>query len=221
VVSVAAVDTRAETLTLLARLLDYPTPRLPDDVTTLVGLVAEDAPRAAALLLLFLDELERTPSGRLEELYSSAFDFDLPTEAGLSCYPHVGHYLLGESYRRSRLLVGLLERYREHGFEVPEGELPDHLAVILRFLAHAPDSDAAAEIVSEALLPALARMTHERPPRAAEPDGRRLYLGVLEAIRLVLREALWPHAVVASYALAVEQGPAGEDVSPRVGCGGR
>jgi hypothetical protein len=63
-------------------------------------------------------------------------------------------------------------------------------------------------------------MTHERPPSASEPDGRRLYLGVLEAIRLVLREAIWPHVTVASYPLALEHGPVGQDVSPRAGCGG-
>jgi nitrate reductase delta subunit len=220
-VTVAACDTRTETLTLLAELLEYPSPSLPAAVAASAERVAEDAPRAAALLTMFLDELERMPSSRLEELYASAFDFDLPTEAGLSCYPHVGHYLLGESYRRSRFLVGLLECYREHGFEVPDGELPDHLAVILRFLAHAPDSDAAGEVVGDALLPALGRMTHERPPSRSEPDGRRLYLGVLEAIRLALVEALWPHVTVASYPAAVEHGPVGQDVSPRVGCGGR
>jgi nitrate reductase delta subunit len=218
-VSVATCVTRAETLTLLAELLEHPSPRLPASVAACIELTAEGSPRAAALLAAFLDELERMPSGRLEELYVSAFDFDLPTEAGLSCYPHVGHYLLGESYRRSRLMVGLLERYREHGFDVPAAELPDHLAVILRFLAHAPDSETAGEIVGEALLPALARMTHERPPSDSEPDGRRLYLGVLEAIRLVLLEQLWPDAVVASYPVALEHGPVGQDVSPRVGCG--
>ena len=138
----------------------------------------------------------------------------------MSCYPYIGHHLLGESYRRSRFMVGLQERYREHGFEVPPEELPDHVLVVLRFLAHAPDSDLAEEIVGEALLPALARMTHEGDGSELGGDsGRGLYLGVLEAIRLVLAEQLWPHTAVCSYPLALEHGPATEDVGAGMGCG--
>jgi nitrate reductase molybdenum cofactor assembly chaperone len=220
VVSVAVCDTRAQVLTLLADLLDYPGPGLPAKAAECRGLVQDSSPRAAKLLGVFLDALERTPSGRVEELYAAAFDLDMPTDVGVSCYPYIGHHLLGESYRRSRFMVGLLERYREHGFEVPPEELPDHVLVVLRFLAHAPDSDLAEEVVGEALLPALARMTHEGGGEPAGDGGRGLYLGVLEAIRLVLAEQLWPHTAVCSYPLALEHGPVAGDVGPRTGCAG-
>jgi nitrate reductase molybdenum cofactor assembly chaperone len=221
VVSVAVCATRAQVLSLLADLLEYPGPSLPGTVAECRELVADASPRAAELLGTFLDELERTPSGRVEELYAAAFDFDLPTDVGVTCYPHIGHHLLGESYRRSRFMVGLLERYREHGFEPPADELPDHVIVVLRFLARVPDSECAEEIVGEALLPALARMTQEGEGDELEAaGGRELYLRVLEAVRLVLAEQLWPDVPVCSYTLTFERGPATDDVSPRTGCGG-
>jgi nitrate reductase molybdenum cofactor assembly chaperone NarJ/NarW len=215
----AVCDTRTQVLSLLGDLLEYPLPTLPATVVECRELVAGDSPRAAGLLGAFLEELERTPSGRVEELYAGAFDFDRPTDVGVSCYPYIGHHLLGESYRRSRFMVGLQGRYREHGFEVPPAELPDHVLVVLRFLAHAPDTELAEEVVGEALLPALSRMTHEGA--AGETDGesgRGLYIGVLEAIRLVLHEQLWPNTTVCSYPLALEHGPVPEDVGPGKGC---
>jgi hypothetical protein len=63
-------------------------------------------------------------------------------------------------------------------------------------------------------------MTHDGDRRDLERDtGRGLYLGVIEAIRLVLAEQLWPDTVVCSYPLAVEHGPATEDVGAAPGCG--
>ena len=201
-VRVAVCDTRTQLLSLLADLVDYPGPELPARVAACRALVEESSPRAGALFAAFADDVERTPAGRLEELYAVAFDLELPTGIEPSCYPYVGHHLLGESYRRSRFMVGLLERYREHGFEPAPGELPDHVLVILRFLAHAPDSELAEEIVGEALLPALGQMTHEGDEDALAGDGgRRIYLRVLEAIRLVLAEELWPDTAVARYEL--------------------
>lgn len=213
----AVCDMRTQVLSLLGDLLEYPSPELPARAEACRELVGDASPRAAELLGAFVDALERTPSGRLEELYAGAFDFDRPTDVGVSCYPYIGHHLLGESYRRSRFMVGLLERYREHGYDIPPEELPDHALVVLRFLAHAPDSDLAEEIVGEALLPALSRMTHEGDTTERE-SGRGLYLGVLEAIRLVLHEQLWPHTTVCSYPLALEHGPAPEDVGAGKGC---
>ena len=194
--------TRTHLVSLLADLVDYPGPELPARIAECRALVEESSPRAAVLLGAFADGVERIPAGRLEELYAVAFDLELPTGVEPSCYPYVGHHLLGESYRRSRLMVGLLERYREHGFEPPPGELPDHLLVILRFLEHAPDSELSEEIVGEALLPALGRMTHEGDAQALEGEtGRRIWLRAIEAIRLVLAQVLWRDVSVAEYEL--------------------
>jgi nitrate reductase delta subunit len=181
-VSTVAVD-RRQAVRLLADLLDYPGPELEETVLVCRELVS---PAAASLLDGFLDDLERLGLDRMEELYAGSFELEA------ACYPYVGHQLLGESYRRSRFMVGLRERYAEHGFEPDTRELPDHLGVMLRFLSHCDDG----ELVGEALLPALARMTdHERTT----------YIRLLEAIRLALAD-LWPDVEPCLYENAIEGG---------------
>src|SRR5262245_9797065 len=192
----ARTPQRTEVLSALADLLDYPQNSLGRSVRDTRALVADDSPAAAALLDRFAADVDALPPGRLEELYAVAFD--LGTASASATYPYIGHHLLGESYRRSRFMVGLLERYREHGFEVGD-ELPDHLLVILRFLASDPDPETAEVIVGEALLPALGRMTSEGDEAELEgASGGRVYLRLLEAVRLAVR-GLWPGVEVASY----------------------
>jgi nitrate reductase delta subunit len=169
------------TVDRLAGLLEYPGPDL-------VAIVREC--RGCPELDRFLAEIEDLPPGRLEELYSSAFDLDA------AFYPYVGHHLLGETYRRSRFMVGLLDRYAEHGFEPDRSELPDHLVVLLRFLAHCEDDELCAELVGEAILPAIERMTR---------DGRNVYVHVLNAIRAALAD-LWPEVEPCTYEPVVAGG---------------
>jgi hypothetical protein len=50
-------------------------------------------------------------------------------------------------------------------------------------------------------------MTHDGDPDALAGDGgRRIWLRVIEAIRLVLAEELWPHVPVAQYELDLVAG---------------
>ncbi len=148
-----------------AEILEYPRSDVLSAAQACRALAAQVSPRAAAHLDAFVRFAEGVSPERLEEIYSSTFDLD-PT-----CHPYVGYHLLGESYKRSAFLVGLKERYRAHGFSVPAGELPDHLAVLLRFLAVCDDPVLSSEIVHEALLPALARMTKERESDTEQPQG--------------------------------------------------
>jgi nitrate reductase delta subunit len=196
---------RAQIVSLLADLIDYPRAGLAETVAECRQRVVWATPAAGDLLDVFVDDVERLPLGRLEELYSNAFDLDTLSASDATCYPYVGHHLLGETYRRSRFMVGLLERYHEHGFAVEHGELPDHVLVMLRFLARCPDDELAEELVGEAILPALARMTQNGAEAGlAGESGRRIYLRVLEAIRLVLEQQLWPDTVACSYEAAPE-----------------
>ena len=193
-------ESRAYVVSLLADIIDYPHPGLAEEAAECRALVADSSPDAAALLDVFIADLERIPAGKLEELYSGAFDLDTLSEFDATCYPYVGHHLLGETYRRSRFMLGLLQRYRAFGYEVPAGELPDHLLVMLRFLVRCTDEELADELVGEALLPALSRMTKDGEEAGLEGEGgRRIYLRVLEAVRLTLAEVLWPDIVPASY----------------------
>jgi nitrate reductase assembly molybdenum cofactor insertion protein NarJ len=214
-VTVSAQADRMRVVSLLADLIDYPQPGLAATVVECRQDVVDSVPAAAILLDAFLGDIERLTAGRLEELYSNAFDLDTLSGFDATCYPYVGHHLLGESYRRSRFMVGLLERYQQHGFAVVAGELPDHLLVMLRFVARCPDEDLAEELVGEAILPALARMTQNGEEATSEGEsGRRIYLRVLEAIRLVLQEQLWPNTVVCSYEPALEPATTSRGASP-------
>lgn len=169
-------------LELFAELLEYPWRSPADAVAECQALLAAEEPEAAARLARFRAFVERTPLGRIQEIYGSIF------ELSPSCPPYVGYHLLGETYKRSAFLVGLRERYATQDYRV-EGELPDHLAVMLRFLARAGDGETSRELVTDALLPALERMRTVRDDAVAK--GRRrvgaaAYADVLRALTLML-----------------------------------
>ncbi len=151
-----------------AEMLDYPHPGLARGVRKTAEILAADRGKASALLEQFGNFVETTPAGRVEEIYTATFDF-----VG-AFHPYIGHHLLGDSYKRSVLLLGLKERYRSFGFDAGI-ELPDHLAVVLRFLAACGDAKLGEELISEALLPALSKMLGEEPagciPNQAQDDG--------------------------------------------------
>lgn len=176
-------------LGLFADMLEYPRPGLAEIVRECEALVSPGNPEAATLLGGFRALVEEISPGRLEEIYTGTFDLDA------TCYPYVGYHLFGESYKRSVFLLELRERYRAQGFDV-ENELPDHLAVLLRFLAINDDVTLTGEIVHEALLPTLERMTgkarsagydEEKPLGSQDHSRHSPYHGVLEALRLVLQ----------------------------------
>lgn len=183
-------ETVRRALGCFADLLEYPRGNVSAAAEECVALLAQKLPEAAAFILEFQSLAARRPPGQLEELYTGTFDLD-PV-----CYPYVGYHVFGETYKRSIFLVALKERYRACGLTV-DSELADHVSVMLRYLARSQDADDVDVILREALLPALQRMTgraksagHEdeapAPPSAEATDERRLYRGVLEALRRLL-----------------------------------
>ena len=179
-------------LALFAEALDYPEDGIAETARECEQAARDDAPVAVVPLAEFAAFVAERPLGELQELYTAAFDLDTLSDLDATCYPYVGHHLFGESHKRSAFLVGLAERFRAHGFTV-ERELPDHLVVLLRFAAACPDEELVGELVDEALLPALERMTGGA--EAIEgPQSRRVYLQVLLGLRLTLEAAEQAHA---------------------------
>lgn len=158
---------------LFADVLEYPTPKLASQAKECAELLLMESPKAAALMGGFHTFVERTSLDRLEELYTSTFDLQMV------CYPYVGYHLFGESYKRGAFLAKLNEHYRAHGFSAGK-ELPDHVAVLLRFLAMDADEDFNSTLVSEGLVPALDEMVE------AFGDKRNGYRQVVQALRLLL-----------------------------------
>lgn len=134
---------------------------------------------ARALLARFLARAEQAGPHEMEELFTSTFDLR-PASA-----PYVGHQLCGESPQRGAFLARLAEVYQEEGFR-PEGELPDHLSVVLRFLATARPGPAREDLLTDGLVPALERMLAE----LADPENP--YRAVLAALRAALAPARQP-----------------------------
>ncbi|MGE5620680.1 MAG: nitrate reductase molybdenum cofactor assembly chaperone [Sphingomonadaceae bacterium] len=158
---------------LLGELLEYPTPDLPARAAICRRLLADCLPEAASLLADFSAFVENTPLGDVEELYTATFDL-----APL-CSPYAGYQLAGEDdAKRTALMVRLQDLYRSAGFS-PGGELPDHVAVLFRFLAVQGDAALQRDLVDDLLLPALRRM-------ASLLEGKNAYEGVIGAAALVL-----------------------------------
>jgi nitrate reductase delta subunit len=170
-------DPGCQVLNLFAKLLEYPTSALADQVRLCVECLPVAYPVAADHLVEFLHSLEGLSQPQVEELYTSTFDMQ-PI-----CYPYVGYHLFGDSYKRGAFMAKLIEGYRAFGYSV-ENELPDHVAVILRFFAlsaEARRSDFGHTLLLEGFLPALQKMIKE-----LEAQANHAYLPVFSALSLIL-----------------------------------
>ena len=180
-------------LVQFAAMLDYPNTELPATAATCASMLAAERSEAARLVDAFAAYTASTPLSQIEEAYTGVFDLDP------KCALYIGYHLFGESYKRSVFLLGLNERFAAQRY-TPAGEVPDHLTIVLRCLAHATDEDLAQELIADAVLPALDRMTgrikapdlDEPPAEIPAPDSaaaqRAPFVDLLEALRLVLRD---------------------------------
>ncbi len=131
-----------------AGILEYPEGPLESAIEECVRLLGGEHAGAANLLRRFEAELAGFDLGRLQETYAGSFDL-VP-----DCSLNLGYHLFGDDWRRSIFLANLIDRYRECGF-YPERELPDHLCVMLRFLARREPVTGKDPLIDECLVPAL------------------------------------------------------------------
>ena len=135
-------------LALFAEILDYPRPGLAELARACEEQVCESAREGLREFRRFVTGV---PREKLEEAYTETFDL------GVESCPYVGYHLFGDGYQRSRFLQELNARYRARGF-APGSELPDHLPVMLRYLAAREAGAEREEILHEAIEPALQKM---------------------------------------------------------------
>lgn len=131
---------------LWADALDYPGAGWPQVLAR-----CRAAAEGGGQLEAFVAAVGDMPLGAQQEAYAAAFD--MQPEMSLS----TGFHLFGDDYLRSAFLARLAEIFREQQFAVGT-ELPDHACLLLRFLAQAGGSPAAAGLAEECLAPALARV---------------------------------------------------------------
>jgi nitrate reductase delta subunit len=120
------------TLKAFSLLLSYPTRELQHAMPEISAVLASDT-RLTAAARRALRPLIEEMSGRdiydLEEQF--VLLFDRSRTLSLNLFEHVH----GESRDRGGAMVSLVETYREGGFDPVTSELPDHLPVLLEFLA--------------------------------------------------------------------------------------
>ncbi len=123
--------TRADSYEALSRLIDYPAEKtgLQSDCTMVSGFMKQQKMNSK-LLSAFADFAETATLAALQEEYVATFDFNPATA------PYLGHHLFGDNQKKGGYMIMLKQEYLRCGYS-PEGvELPDHLAVVLGFLAH-------------------------------------------------------------------------------------
>lgn len=154
------------TLKAFSVLLGYPTAELQAALPAIGGALAAETRLTTAdrrALRPLLARLAETDLYQLQEEYVALFDRS--RTLSLNLFEHVH----GESRDRGGAMVSLLETYRDGGFEPVTTELPDHLPVLLEFLATQP-AGTAREVLADAahILQAVGeRLTRRESPYAA------------------------------------------------------
>jgi len=187
VVAESAATNEARVLARFADLLEYPRSDVAQTARECRALLAPEQAEAVALLDEFVAFAERTPQDAIEEIFTATFDLNA------SCHPYIGYHMFGEAYQRSALLLELKDRFREYDFDCGV-ELPDHIAVLLRFMSICTDAEMVEEIAREALLRTIEPMTLAPEADASEGeeeapivfDVGNDYRRVLQALRFVL-----------------------------------
>ncbi|MDP2731192.1 MAG: nitrate reductase molybdenum cofactor assembly chaperone [Dehalococcoidales bacterium] len=168
-----AEDTR-QLCRLFADVLEYPDGSTLEALTRCISELNGVCPESARPMQSFLKFAQAQDTGRLEELYTRTFDI-VPAQT-----LYVGYHIFGETPKRSTFLVRLQEAYQSHQFS-SDGELPDHLCILLRFLSIASEPEFVSPLIQEALLPAL-----EKLEEAFKKD-REGYGTIISSLKLFLK----------------------------------
>ncbi|KUJ85464.1 nitrate reductase [Ruegeria marisrubri] len=176
------------TLKALSLILSYPSRELQAAMPDIGGVLAADSRLTAAArreLRPLVEELSGGDLYDLEERYVALFDRS--RTLSLNLFEHVH----GESRDRGTAMVSLLETYRDGGFELSTTELPDHLPVLLEFLATRP-AEEAREILADAahILEALSARLERRESAYGAVFAALLQLAGVEADKEAVAELL-------------------------------
>jgi nitrate reductase delta subunit len=121
--------------------------------------------------------VETSALARLQEEYVATFDFN-PVVA-----LYLGHHLFGDNQKKGAYLVRLKQEFGRHGFTPSGNELPDHLPLLLGFLAcltRNVEDEVRRSFISECVLPGVERLTSAFSDRKDSP-----WKSVVEATRLL------------------------------------
>jgi len=161
----------------LARMLDYPAEKqqLQTDYelvsTFLNGLQLDSA------IASFADFAAASSLAVLQEEYVATFDFNPATA------PYLGHHLFGDNQKKGGYMIMLKQEFERCGFTPTGTELPDHLSVVLGFLAHLArqeEYETRQPFIAASVLPGVERLSVAFADRKDSP-----WKAVVEAARLL------------------------------------
>ena len=110
-------------------LLDYPDQNLLDQADMLRSASRSLPAEIGGSIRTFLAHLESTPLPELQADYVETFDTRRRCNLFLTYFAH------GDTRKRGMALLRFKQAYLRSGFELDDGELPDHLCVVLEFAA--------------------------------------------------------------------------------------
>ena len=167
----------AESYASLARMLDYPAGK--------EGMLADHGTVGRFLRKKEIESplepfgrfVESSELARLQEEYVATFDFN-PAVA-----LYLGHHLFGDNRKKGPYLIRLKQEFGRHGFTPSGNELPDHLPLVLGFLAYLArnvEAEVRRSFISEWVLPGVERLSAAFATRRDSP-----WKPVVEAARLL------------------------------------
>jgi nitrate reductase delta subunit len=121
--------------------------------------------------------VETSTLARLQEEYVATFDFN-PSVA-----LYLGHHLFGDDRKKGAYLIRLKQEFGRHGFTPSGSELPDHLPLVLGFLAYLArnaEGRIRRSFLSECVLPGVERLVAAFSARGDSP-----WKPVVESARLL------------------------------------
>ena len=158
----------------LADVLHYPAGGTRQTLDEVLALLRPDFPEAAEHIDAFITETADFRIEDLQEAYGRAFDISP------QCVPYLSVFLFGEeSFKRAELMTGLKEAYERANLDCAP-ELPDHIAVVLRY-SEAFEPEEWSELITFCLPGPLKAMV------AGLTDSASPYRHVLLAVRDVLK----------------------------------
>jgi len=169
--------TIAESYASLARMLEYPEKKE-------LLMAASDAVRSflrkhdkEAILDPFAEFVATSTLEELQEDFVATFDFN-PAVA-----PYLGHHLYGDNQKKGAYMIRLKQEFGRYGFTPKGNELPDHLPLILGFLAHLARNEEKGtrqSLIADCVLPGVQRLNSGFASRQDSP-----WKPVVEAARIL------------------------------------
>jgi nitrate reductase molybdenum cofactor assembly chaperone NarJ/NarW len=161
----------------LAQLLDYPEQKegLLSSYHSIAQYLQQNG--IASPAESFGELVQSSTLAELQEDYVAHFDFN-PAAA-----PYLGHHLYGDNQKKGAYMIRVKQEYIRYDFTPTGCELPDHLAVLLGFLAHLARRGEDAfrrQFIQELVLPGLNKLVESCAPRGLSP-----WLTLVEAAGLL------------------------------------